>query len=104
MTDNDYNEQIIAKMRKIFKSVIIVTFKTKKDKEYINLPYIAGTTEILRRIFQKHKFRFTFYSSEIYWLLFFHTNIQIFQNKFKTFHTENVEIIRYNFLDIHQMK
>ena len=39
----------------------------KEDKEnvgFINLPYIAGTNEILRRIFQKHKFRCTFYSCD----------------------------------------
>ena len=42
--------------------------QNKEDKEYdvryINLPHIAGTSEILRRIFQKHKFRCTFYLSD----------------------------------------
>ena len=41
--------------------------QNKEDKEYvgyINLPYITGTSEILRRIFQKHKFCCTFYSSD----------------------------------------
>ena len=44
--------------------------QNKEDKEYvgyINLPYIAGTSKILRRIFQKHKFRCTFYSRDSLW-------------------------------------
>ena len=65
LTDNDYNKQIITKVRRNIEKRNHNNVQTKEDKEYvgyINLPYIAGTSEILRRIFQKHKFRSTFYS------------------------------------------
>ena len=67
LTDNDYNKQIIAKVRRNIEKGNHSNAQNKEDKEYvgyINLPYIAGTSEILRRIFQKHKFRCTFYSSD----------------------------------------
>ena len=67
MTDNDYNKQIITKVRRNIEKRNHSNVQNKEDKEYvgyINLPYIAGTSEILRRIFQKHKFRCTLYSSD----------------------------------------
>ena len=67
LTDNDYNKQIITKVRRNIEKRNHSNVQNKEDKEYvgyINLPYIAGTSEILRRIFQKHKFRCTFYSSD----------------------------------------
>ena len=67
LTDNDYNKQIIKKVRRNIEHRIRSSNIEKEEKEYvgfINLPYIAGTSEILRRIFQKHKFRCTFYSSD----------------------------------------
>ena len=60
LTDNDYNKQIITKVRRNIEKRNHSNVQNKEDKEYvgyINLPYIAGTSEILRRIFQKHKFR-----------------------------------------------
>ena len=51
MTDNDYNKQIIAKVRRNIEKRNHSDAQNKEDKEYvgyINLPYIAGTSEILR--------------------------------------------------------
>ena len=67
LTDNDYSKQIIGKVRRNIEKLNHNNIQDKEDKEYvgyINLQYIAGTSEILRRIFQKHKFRCTFYSSD----------------------------------------
>ena len=67
LTDNDYNKQIITKVRRNIEKRNHSNVQNKEDKKYvgyINIPYIAGTSEILRRIFQKHKFRCTFYSSD----------------------------------------
>ena len=70
LTANDYNKRIIGKVRKKIQQRKELTNATKEANEYIghvNLPYVKGTGEILRRIFQKHKIRCTFYSSDTLW-------------------------------------
>lgn len=67
LTANDYNQRIIGKVRKKIQQRKEWTNATKEAIEYVghvNLPYIKDTSEILRRIFQQHKIRCTFYSSD----------------------------------------
>lgn len=64
---NDYNKRTISKVKRNIKQRKELNNADKEVEEsigYINLPYINGTSEILRRIFRQHKIRCTFYSSD----------------------------------------
>ena len=60
-------QQIEKVKRKISRKVILTTTEeitTEEPKAYVNLPYINGTSNILRRIFNEHKIKSTFTSKE----------------------------------------
>ena len=58
--DNDYKKSTIIKIKKrIEKSKVQQTTETGEEnaepQKYLSIPYVSGTSEILRRIFSKHK-------------------------------------------------
>ena len=67
LQSNDYSQHTISKVKQKLKRKSRSPNNNEPVDEhvgFINLPYIAGTSETLRRIFAKHKIRSTFYSSE----------------------------------------
>ena len=64
---NDYNKRTISKVKRNIKQRKELNNADKEVEEsigYINLPFINGTSEILRQTFRQHKIRCTFYSSD----------------------------------------
>lgn len=63
---NNYTQSAISKVKRKLNTerVPVVEDDNEEYKGFINLPYIKNTSENLRRIFNQHKIRCTFYSSE----------------------------------------
>ena len=64
---NGYQKDKIEKVkRKISRNptTTVEETTTEEPKAYIRLPYVPGTSNILRRIFKCHNIKCTFYSKE----------------------------------------
>ena len=67
LMSNDYSRNTITKVRRNIakrKPDNVTDQEPEEPVGHVNLPYIVGTSEILKRIFQKHKIRCTFYASD----------------------------------------
>ena len=82
---NGYPKQQIEKVkRKISRKVILIPTEeitTEEPKAYVNLPYINGTSIILRRIFNEHNIKSTFTSKETLRKILYYPKDKLSQEK-----------------------
>ena len=70
LMSNDYSKKMINRVQnKVERRKTMPRVDSEETEEeelvgHVNLPYVKGTSEILRRILQSHKIRSTFYSKD----------------------------------------